>query len=170
MNLYRNESEGAGFGGFYLAQGFDENGKWVFDAYIRNRIVAQGLDYQLSVGLAAGTQITPWYVGLTDSLPTDAPGDTLASHPGWVEVTDYTGSRQVWTPDAVAGQSVSNSTSKAIFPITQNGTVIGGAFLSEVATGAAGLLYSVGAFTGGDETLNAGSTLEVTGLFTSQTL
>jgi len=165
-----NDSERFGFSGLYLAQGFDERGRFLWERTINNRIVAQGLDYQLSAGLAGGTPITTWYVGLTDSLPATAASDTLASHPGWVEVTDYTGTRQTWVPGTVAGQSVDNSASKAVFPITQNGTVIGGAFLAEVATGSVGILYSVGAFTAGDETLNAGSTLEVTAVFTSQTL
>ena len=132
----------------------------------QNLIVNTGLNQLLGGGLAGAG---PWYLGLTDSLPTVAAGDTMASHPGWTEVTGYDeAARQVWTPGTVSGQSVNNTASAAVFTVTSNGTTIGGAFLADNATksGTTGLLFAIGAFTQGDVTLSAGSTITVTAEFT----
>lgn len=132
-----------------------------------NLVVNQGLDDLLSVTLAAGTQDTTWFAGLTDGTPTGAAGDTLASHAGWVEVTAYDEvNRVAWSPGAVSGQSVSNSGSPAAFTINADATTVGGGFLAGVNTGTAGRTYAVGAFSGGDLVLNDGSTLSVTATFT----
>lgn len=135
-----------------------------------NAVVNEGLDELLEMALAAGTQESTWYVGLTDSTPTVAAGDTMASHTGWSEVTGYDeAARQTWTPGSVSGQSVDNSVSKATFTITSDSTTIGGAFLTSVSTkgGTTGKLYAAGAFSGGDITLSSGSTLEITATFTT---
>ena len=132
----------------------------------QNLIVNTGLNQLLGGGLAGAG---PWYLGLTDSLPTVAAGDTMASHAGWVEVAGYDeAARQVWTPGTVSGQSVNNTASAAVFTVTSNGTTIGGAFLADNATksGTTGLLFAIGAFTQGDVTLSAGSTITVTAEFT----
>lgn len=145
-------------------RGPDGKVKWVDE--IRNLVVNQGLDHLLSAALAGGTQITAWYLGLIDATPTIAGGDTLASHAGWAEVSDYTGDRKAWTAGSVSGQSVSNSASVATFAINASVTV-GGAFLASVATGTAGTLYAGGAFAGGNRALQNGDTLEVTATFTT---
>lgn len=145
-------------------RGPDGQIKWVDE--IRNLVVNQGLDHLLSAALAAGTQITAWYVGLIDGTPTIAGADTLASHAGWAEVSDYTGDRKAWTAGAVSGQSVANGAAPAEFAINATVTV-GGAFLASVATGTAGTLYAAGAFAGGNRALQNGDTLEVTATFTT---
>lgn len=132
----------------------------------QNLIVNAGLNQLLDTGLAGAG---PWYLGLTDGTPTVAAGDTLTSHAGWVEVTGYDeAARQAWTPGAVSGQAVNNNASAAVFTITANSTTIGGAFLADNATkgGTTGLLFAAGAFTQGDVTLSAGSTITVTAEFT----
>lgn len=149
----------------FICRGLDGKVKWV-DEIPDNLVVNQGLDHLLSAALAGGTQITAWYLGLIDATPTIAGGDTLASHAGWAEVSDYTGDRKAWTAGSVSGQSVSNSASVASFAINASVTV-GGAFLASVATGTAGTLYAAGAFAGGNRALQNGDTLEVTATFTT---
>lgn len=156
--------------GHWRMQAYDPQGNLIREDEWENLVVNEGLNHLLSIALAAGTQITSWYVGLTAGTPTAAAGDTMASHAGWTEQQGYDeAARQGWTPGAVSGQSVDNSGSVAAFTITSNSTTVGGAFLVSNSTkgGATGTLYSIGAFSGGDVTLSAGSTLNVTATFTT---
>ncbi len=155
--------------GHYTVRCFDKNGKLKWEDEIDNLVVNDGLDYLLDAGLANGTQITVWYVGLTDGAPvTTAAGDTMAVHAGWSEDVTYSdGTRQTWTAGTVASQSVDNSAATADFAM--NGTTtIGGAFLTSdsAKSGISGTLYSVGAFSGGDKGVDSGDTLQVTATFT----
>jgi hypothetical protein len=100
--------------------------KW--EAAIENLVVNQGLDDVLDKYFKASAYTASHFVGLTDSTPTPAAGDTMAAHAGWTEVTAYTeGTRQSLVLGAVSGQSVDNSASKAVFSINATVTV-GGAF------------------------------------------
>lgn len=133
-----------------------------------NLVTTEGKNYLLSAGLDGGTQITTWYLGLTDGTPTAAAGDTMSSHAGWTEVTTYTeAARQTWTGGTAASGSIDNSDAVATFTINADSTTVGGAFLASVSTkgGTTGTLYAVGAFTGGDLVLNNESTLDVTATF-----
>lgn len=149
----------------------DPEGNVIREEVIENLVVDEGLNHLLDSTLAAATQITTWYIGLTDGTPTPAAGDTITgTHAGWSEVTGYDeANRQTWTPGSVSGQSVDNSASKATFTITSDSTTVGGAFLVSDNTkgGSTGTLYSIGAFSGGDVTLSGGSTLEVTATFST---
>ena len=133
-----------------------------------NLIVNEGLDYMLDGGLAGGTQIAAWFVGLKGS-GAPAPGDTMASHASWAEITDYDeAARPAWIPGAVSAQSVDNSGSVAVYNI--NATVtIDGAFVSSNGTkgGTAGTLFSVVTFTGGPRDAQATDTLEATYTYSS---
>ena len=153
--------------GFWSFTCYDKDGnvKWKED--IENLVVNTGLDYLLDAGLSGGTQISTWYVGLTDDSPTIAAGDTSASHAGWAEATGYSESvRQTWTDAGVSSQSVTNSASKATFSINASDT-IGGAFLISESTkgGTSGTLYAVGAFSADRGVVDTDS-LEVTATFT----
>lgn len=128
---------------------------------IENLITNEGLNDLLDKYLKGSGYTAAWYVGLTDGTPTPAAADTLASHTGWSEITAYTGDRQALTLGSVASQSVDNSASKAVFPITGTAT-IGGAFVASAATGTSGVLYGVGAFIAGDKDVSNGDTLNVT--------
>jgi hypothetical protein len=128
-----------------------------------NLVTNEGLNYALDAALSGGSPDTTWFVLLTDDTPTVAAGDTLASHAGWVEVTDYDESNRVaWVDGGVSSQSVSNSGSPAVFTIDTNSTTIGGAGLAGVNTGTSGALYAVGAFTAGSKVLDDNDTLSVT--------
>ena len=135
------------------------NVKWVEE--VPNLIVNAGLDYIHNVALLSATQITAWYVGLTDGTPTIAAGDTLASHGGWVEVTAYSGNRKAWTGSDTGVGTGDNSASKASFAINADGTVIGGAFLASASSGTSGTLYGVAALAA-DRTADNGDTVNVT--------
>lgn len=126
----------------------DKHGRVKWEEEIRNLVPNAALDHILDVVLAAGTQITSWFVGLKGA-GSPAAGDTHASHAGWTEVTDYDeATRPAWTAGAVSGQSVDNSASPAGFTFNASVTVNGG-FVANVDTKgstAAGVLFSVGDF------------------------
>lgn len=147
----------------YRIEAFDRHGrrKWVeeFD----NLVVNEGLDDLLSKYFKGSGYTAAHYVGLTDGSPTAAAGDTLASHAGWSEVTDYDeAARPDLTLGSVSSQSVDNSASKASFTINASVT-IGGAFVATDNTkgGTTGTLYGIGAFSA-DRSLGSGDTLNVT--------
>ena len=134
------------------------NVKWEDEG--KNLIVDEGLDYQLGNAMSGATL----YVGLTDGTPTPAAGDTMASHAGWTEITNYDeAARQAWTQGAVASQSLTNSASVATFTMSGSATV-GGGFMTTVSTkgGSTGTLFNVKAATEGDRALVAADSLEVT--------
>lgn len=147
----------------------DSKGNLKWTEVIENLVVDEGLNHILDCVLAAGSQITTWYVGLTDASPSPAAGDTMASHVGWVENQNYDeGVRQTWTPGAVSGESVSNTASKATFTMSSDSDTVGGAFLisNSAKGGSTGTLYSAGAFTGGNKSVDDNDTLQVTATFT----
>lgn len=134
-----------------------------------NIVVNQGLNDLLDVTLSGATQDTTWFVGLiaTDP-PTVAAADTLASHGGWTEFTNYDEANRVaWVDGGASSQSVSNSGSPAVFTISADSSTVGGAFLSGVNSGTSGRLYAAGAFTAGGKSLDDNDTLSVTATFTA---
>lgn len=139
--------------------------KWTDE--ISNLVTNEGLNHLLDVTLSGGSQDTSWFVGLTDGTPTAAAADTLASHSGWAEISDYDETNRVsWVDGGVSSQTVSNSASPAVFTIDDTVTV-GGAFLASVNSGTSGILYAVGAFTAGDKALSDDDELSVTATFTA---
>lgn len=122
-------------------------------------IVNEGLNYVLGVTFSDDTQDATHYIGLK-STGSVAAGDTLASHAGWTEITDYTGDRKAWTEGGASSQSISNSGNAAAFAI--NGTCnVYGAFLCVPATGSAQELVAAVDFTT-NRSLADGDTLNVT--------
>ena len=149
----------------------DKNGNIKWTDVIENLVVNAGLDHLLDATLSGGSQITTWYLGLTDGTPTVAAGDTAASHAGWTEVEAYDEANRVtWTDAGVSSQSVDNSGSPATFTISSDSTTVGGAFLISENTkgGSSGTLYAAGAFLAGDKSLDDDDTIDVTATFTSE--
>lgn len=128
-----------------------------------NLVVTTGLNDLLDKYFKGSSYTAAHYVGLTDGSPTFAAGNTMASHAGWAEVTDYSQSnRPSLTLGTVASGSVDNSASKANFSIT--GTVtVGGAFVTTNNTkgGTTGILYGGGALTEGNRSLINGDSLAI---------
>lgn len=159
-------------GGVYKIQcvGADGNVKW--EDEMHNLVVNTGLQSMVAVYLDGATQITTWYLGLITgpgSGTTIAAGDTLASHAGWTEFTNYTGNRKTATfgTATTADPSViDNTASPASFSITGAGGTVAGAFLASVDTGTSGTLFSASDFQSpGDRVVVSGDTLNVSYTF-----
>lgn len=154
---------------YYHFECFDSEGNLKWEEKFSNLVVNVGLDDILDKRFKASGYTAADFVGLTDGTPTVAATDTMASHAGWAEVVAYSeGTRPALTLGTVSGQSVDNSASKASFSINATATV-GGAFVVTNSTkgGTTGILYSVGAFAGGDKGVDNGDTLNVTVTLTS---
>lgn len=159
-----NTNEKTLFENHYIVECLDSNGNVKWTDEFDNLVTNVGLNDNLDKYLKGSTYTAAFYVGLTDGTPTTAAADTMASHAGWAEVTAYSESvRQTLTLGTVASQSVDNSASKASFSINGTATV-GGAFIvtDNTKSGTTGVLYGVGAFTGGDKSVSNGDTLNVT--------
>lgn len=151
-------------GGIYKFECFDKNGdlKWTEEGH--NLVVDTGLNSLLDVYFHAATQITTWYIGLKGA-GSIAVGDTLASHSGWSEITDYTDNRKEYVETAASSKSITNSASPASFSINGTATVAG-AFLCSVASTTSGTLFSAIDFSA-SRSVASGDTLNVTYTFTS---
>lgn len=159
--------ETVGAGGVYTVECVGPDGQVKWTDQFHNLVVNQGLANMNGAYFAGTAQTTTWYLGLVEgpgSGTTFAAGDTLASHAGWTESTAYTGNRKAVTfgSATTANPSViTNSAAPSSFTMNATAT-IAGAFLTSVATGTSGILFSEGDFTGGDKSVASGDTLNVT--------
>ena len=167
-------SEGVKATGRFVVECYDKDGKlkWVDDS--KNLVVNVGLQYMAGTALDGSTsRITSWYLGLYGAASSNNPaaGDTMSSHAGWTEVTDYTEATRpaaTFVAATTANPSVvTNSASKAQF--TMNATVtVGGAFLTSNNTkgGTSGTLFSAKDFNSpGDRSVVSGDVVLVTYTF-----
>jgi len=159
-------------GGVYKIQCVGADGQVKWEEEMHNLVVNQGLQSMVSVHLNGATQIAAWYIGLITgpgSGTTIAAGDTLASHAGWTEFTNYSGNRKaaVFGTATTADPSViDNTASPASFTISGGGGTVAGAFLASVDTGTSGVLFSASDFQSpGDRVVVASDTLNVTYTF-----
>ena len=142
------------------------NLKWA-DTF-HNLVVNEGLQDMNSKYFAGSGYTAAWFLGLVTgpgSGTTFAAADTLASHAGWTENTNYTGNRKAVTfgTATTADPSViSNAAAPSVFTMNANAQTIAGAFLCSVNSGTSGILFSAGDFTGGDKIVDSGDTLSVT--------
>jgi hypothetical protein len=162
----------AGGAGVFTIQCFGQDGKLKWEEKNPNLVVNEGLEDMNNKYFTGSAYTAAWYLGLVTgpgSGTTIAAADTLASHAGWTEYTDYTGNRQAVTFAAatLADPSViDNTASPNAFVITAPGGTIAGAFLASVATGTSGILFSASDFQSpGDRAVVAGDTLNVTYTF-----
>jgi hypothetical protein len=166
-------SEGAKATGKYVVECFDKDGnlKWV--AETQNLVVNVGLQYMAGVALTSTAQSTTWYLGLYGAAASNNPaaGDTMGTHGGWTEVTDYSEANRPTATFAAATNAnpsvVTNTASKAVFSINAT-TTVGGAFLVNNNTkgGSTGTLFSAADFQSpGDRSVVSGDILNVTYTF-----
>lgn len=148
--------------GYFEVECRDRDGNLRWREGFANTVVNAGLDDILDKYFKGSTYTAAHYIGLKGS-GSEASGDTMSSHSGWSEVTDYDEStREVFTPGTVSSQSVDNSASKAVFTMNASYTVAG-VFLTTNSTkgGTTGTLYSAGDFAAA-RSGGSGDTLTVT--------
>lgn len=157
----------AGLGGVFHIKCHDKDGNLKWEDASHNLVVNEGLKDLNDKYFSGSAYTATWYLGLVNASPTPsfAAGDTLASHAGWDETTDYSGNRKAVTFGAatLADPSViDNSGAPSQFSMT--GTVtVAGAFLASVDTGTSGILFSVSSFEApGNRDVVSGDTLSVT--------
>lgn len=172
MNSQSNE--GLKATGKFLIECYDKDGKLKWTDESKNLVVNVGLQYMAGTSLDGSTaRITSWYLGLYGAASSNNPaaGDTMSSHAGWTEVTDYTEATRPAATFAAATNAnpsvVTNSSNKAQF--TMNATVtVGGAFLTSNNTkgGTSGTLFSAKDFSApGDRNVVSGDVVLVTYTF-----
>jgi hypothetical protein len=155
-------------GGVFAVQCFDKDGNLTWEAEKHNLVVNVGLKDMNDKYFSGSAYTATWYLGLItgpSSGTTFAAGDTLASHAGWTEFTNYSGNRGAITFGAAttADPSVITNPSVVAFTITGAGGTVAGAFLASVATGTAGILFSESDFQSpGDRVVGAGDVLNAT--------
>ena len=160
-------------GGAFTVKCFDSEGnlKWVEENH--NLVVNVGLKDMNDKYFTGSAYTAGWFLGLYGAAATNDPaaGDTMASHAGWTEVTDYTeATRPACTFGAATTADpsvISNSASVAVFSIDDTVTV-GGAFLTSNSTkgGTTGTLFSAADFQSpGDRSVVNGDVINVTYTF-----
>jgi len=174
-SVFKNDfhKESARGGGVFYFTCYDKDGNLKWQDSAKNIVVNTGLQDMNTKYFKGSSYSAAWYIGLVSdaNFSAYAAGDTLASHAGWEETTDYSGGNRITavfgTATTAAPSVISNSVSSggtvAVFTIT--GTVtVKGAFLTNIQdkTDNTGLLFSVSNFTGGDRSVVSGDTLNVT--------
>jgi hypothetical protein len=159
--------------GVYHVECHDKDGNLKWSADTKNLVVNAGLAYMAGTALTSVAQITTWYIGLygAGASNTPAAGDTMSSHAGWTEVTDYSNATRVAATFVTATTAnpsvVTNAASPATFNI--NGTTtVGGAFLTSGSAkgGTTGTLFSAADFSApGDRSVVSGDIISVTYTF-----
>lgn len=164
--------ESAKGGGVFHVQCFDKDGNLKWEDQMHNLVVNQGLQDMNTQYFKGSSYTAAFYLGLVTgpgSGTAYAAADTLASHAGWTEFTNYSGARKAVTfgTATTADPSViGNSASPSQFSITGGGGVVAGAFLCTVSSGTSGVLFSEADFQSpGDRTVVSGDTLNVTYTF-----
>lgn len=158
-------------GGVFHVQCVDKDGNLKWETSMHNLVVNEGLQDMNTQYFKGSTYTAAFYLGLVEgpgSATAYAAADTLASHAGWTEFTDYSGSRKsitFGTASTADPSVISNSGSPSSFAITGTGTVAG-AFVCTVASGTSGVLFSEADFASpGDRNVVSGDTLNVTYTF-----
>lgn len=161
-------AEGTKGGGIFTVTCYDKDGNLKWQESAHNLVVNEGLADMNDKYFSGSGYTAAWYLGLVTgpgSGNTYAAGDTLASHSGWTENTDYSGNRKAVTFGSATSADpsvINNSGSPSQFSMTGTAT-IAGAFLASVDTGTSGILFSVSNFQSpGDRAVVNGDTLNVT--------
>jgi len=156
-------------GGAFTVKCFDSEGnlKWVEENH--NLVVNEGLQYMNDQFFKGSSYTAAWFFGLYGAAASNDPaaGDTMASHAGWTEVTDYSEANRptavFGTPTTADPSVISNALAVAVFSINGTATV-GGAFLTTDNTkgGTAGTLFSAGDFQApGDRAVVSGDVINL---------
>ena len=179
LNAGAVANETVGIEGVYHVECRDAAGNLKWEESFPNLVNAVGKELMLDTLLKGSSySVVGPYLGLiSGSSPTFAASDTMTSHAGWTEFTNYTvgGSAvrgtAVFASATSTGTTPSNVTTSAataiVYTITGGGGTVGGCFLvtgsgaSSTQSSTTGTLYSAGAFTTAKIT-TAGDTVSVT--------
>jgi len=179
LNAGAVANETVGIEGVYHVECRDAAGNLKWEESFPNLVNAVGKELMLDTLLkgSAYTVVGPYLGLISGSSPTFAASDTMTSHAGWTEFTNYTvgGSAvrgtAVFASATSTGTTPSNVTTSAataiVYTITGGGGTVGGCFLvtgsgaSSTQSSTTGTLYSAGAFTTAKIT-TAGDTVSVT--------
>lgn len=156
--------EGVHIAGWYDVEYFNPDGTFGWRDRFPNLVTTVGKNALLDNHLAGSAYTAAWYLGLIGitSYTAVAAGDTMSSHAGWTESVVYSNSTRVavsWN----AASAGSKASTTCTFNINASDT-IKGAFLTtgSAKSGTTGTLYSAGLFSGGDQAVSNGGTLNVT--------
>jgi len=163
----KNQAKG---GGKFFVECYDKDGNLKWKTEKHNLVVNVGLQDMNTKYFSGSSYTAAWYIGLYGAASSNDPaaGDTMSSHAGWTEITDYT---QTTRPAATFGTAttadpsvINNSGSVAVFSMNAT-TTVGGAFLVSDNTkgGSGGTLFSAADFESpGDRSVVSGDTVNVT--------
>lgn len=172
-------NETVGMEGVYHVVCRDKDGNVKWEEQLPNLVNAVGKQLMLDTLLKGSsyTVVGPFLGLISGASPTFVASDTMTSHSGWTEFTNYTvgGSAvrgtAVFASATSTGTTPSNVTTSAAaaitYTITGAGGTVGGCFLvtgsgaSSTQGNTSGTLYSAGAFTTAKIT-TAGDTVSVT--------
>ncbi len=172
-------AESVGIAGHYQVVCRDADGNVKWEEGFPNLVNAIGKELMLDTLLSGSgyTTVGPFLGLISGAAPTFLAGDTMASHAGWTEFTNYTvGGSPVrgtatFSAASSSGASPANVTTKTAaaitYTITGAGGTVGGCFLvtgpgaSSTQSNTSGTLYSAGAF-GTAKITTAGDTVTVT--------
>lgn len=158
-------------GGVFHIQCLDKDGNLKWETSEHNLVVNEGLAYMNDTFFSGSSYTKSLYLGLITgpgSGTAYSATDTLASHAGWTEYTDYSGARKAVTMGSAtsADPSVIATASAVGFTISGSGGTVAGAFLCTVSSGTSGVLFSEADFQSpGDRVVVSGDTLNVTYTF-----
>jgi hypothetical protein len=140
------------------------NGKVIATYETTNGITNAGMNALLGIMFHGVTQITTWYASLINNsgFTALADADTMASHTGWTEWTNYDETDRVeWDEDAASGRAITNSTPME-FTMSASGTLKGLLVVSDdTKGGTTGTLWATAAF-GSTVTVNTDDVLRIT--------
>lgn len=164
-------AEGVRLAGYYEAVCIGPDGKEKWRDLAPNLVTTGGRNDLFDKYFDGAGYTAAWRMGLINAAggATPAAGDTMASHAGWNECQNYSGAnRPAITWNAAAGGNKATNGAVA-FAITANALSVYGPFITTNVTvgGTGGILYSAGAFVGGNKSVDNGDTLNVTYTATS---
>lgn len=158
-------------GGVFHFQCFDKDGNLKWEESTHNLVVNEGLQDMNTQYFKGSAYTAAFYMGLVTgpgSGTSYAAADTLASHSGWTEYTDYAGARKAMSFGSAtsADPSVIATSSAVSFTISGSGGTVAGGFVCTVSSGTSGVLFSEADFQSpGDRVVVSGDTLNVTYTF-----
>lgn len=166
--LYEERVGGAILRGRFGIQTKNSWGQITRRQFFKNGCTTLGLNAMLDGFFGGGSVTTNWYIGLISNTgyTTLSATDTIASHAGWAEDTNYSGTRVAWgSVSAVGGVRV--NTTAAEVTMTADDDLRGGFLVNQnTIGGTTGLLYSTAALA----SPRAYTTSEVLQMFYESTL